>query len=638
MVSEGRMGRITGNRSGRLSLGFWIAFGLAGTVPLAGQTTQPATLRQAAALWGIPIGAAASDGEYGPGLDWLLNPTYASTLSTQYDMLEPGNAMKWDVTQPSLTTYNFVPGDTLVQFAQQNNMIVRGHNLCWHSQLPTWLQSYAGTATPAQMYTLLQNHIAAVAGHFKGKVFAWDVVNEAFSDSNPTTMGNSIWYNQPGIGLGSGNGSATDTAYIEQAFRWARQADPNALLFYNDYNIEGNYNGQSSNPKFNAVLAMVTDFVNRGVPIDGVGFQMHISPQWLPSMPSMAANMKALATLGLEVHITEMDVAVPVNSSGLASDSDLATQAQIYQNVLEVCLEQPNCTAFQVWGVSYNDSWLKGRTSAAGLPFDFNYQPTPAFTSLMNAWENAAHVMHQNYLVNSAAANPAGIHAAAVTPGELVTIYAAPVGPASPATGQVGANGQFPTSLGNVQVQFDSTPAPLLYAGPGQVNAIVPFEVAGQQQTTMQYTYSVPMTALMFQNSLTLPVASAAPAIFSQDQSGGGPGAILNQNYSLNSSTNPAAAGDEIQIFGTGGGAVTGGATDGGLWPAVLGSLVDQPVTATIGGVAATVDYAGPAPYLVNGALQVNVTVPAGLASGAQPVVITIGTAQTPPGITVAVK
>jgi len=610
----------------------------AATAPLAGQTTPPTTLRQAAAAWGIPVGAAASGSEWSP--DWLNMPDYTSLLSTQYNMLEPGNAMKWWVTQPaSATTFNFGPGDTLVQFAQQNGMRVRGHNLCWHQDNPLWLTTYAALSTtkPADMAAVFKNHIATEMAHYAGQVFAWDVVNEAFSDSNPTTLRSSIWYNQPGIGAGTGSGAATDTGYIEQAFRWARAADPNALLFYNDYSIEG------PGPKFNAVLAMVTDFVSRGVPIDGVGFEMHLElngyPNFYPSPAGLAQNMAALAALGIQVHITEMDVRLPL-TNGSPTQQELTEQAQIYQDILTVCLQQPNCTAFQIWGVSYNDSWIPGSFTGYGaaLPFDSNYAPTPAFTALMNAWQTTSPVLHQNYLVNSAAASPVGIHGAAVAPGELVTIYAASQGPASPTLGEVGANGQYPTSLGGVQVKFDGTPAPLIYAGPGQVNAIAPFEIAGQQQTTIQYTYSVPNIALPFANSLTVPVSSAAPAIFSQDQSGSGAGAILNQDYSLNSSTNPAAAGDEIQIFGTGGGAVVGGATDGAIWPGVLGSLVDQPVTATIGGVTATVDYAGPAPFLVNGALQVNLTVPAGLASGPQPVAITIGTAQTQPGITVAVK
>ena len=150
------MRNTTGKRNELRKLAAWMAVLLAGAAPLAGQTT----LRQAAAARGIPFGAAASADEYGPP-DLLKNTNYANLLSTQYDMLEPGNAMKWDVTQPALNTYNFQPGDELVAFAQANGMRVRGHNLCWHTQFPSWLQPYASssTTTPADMATLLQNHI-----------------------------------------------------------------------------------------------------------------------------------------------------------------------------------------------------------------------------------------------------------------------------------------------------------------------------------------------------------------------------------------------------------------------------------------------------------------------------------------------
>jgi len=608
-----------GKRNKLSGLAAWMAVVLAGAPPLAAQTTT--TLRQAAAVRGIPIGAAAQADEYGETDPLTTNGNYVNILSTQYDQLEPGNAMKWDVTEPALNTYNFQPGDELVAFAQKYGMRVRGHNLCWHNQLPGWLTPYAASATPAQMATLLQNHITTEVTHYAGQVFAWDVVNEAFTDTTPSVLGDSIWYDQPGIGQ-------SGTGYIEQAFRWAHAADPNALLFYNDYNIEG------PGAKFNAVLAMVQDFVSRGVPINGVGFEMHIMTNGYPSPSGLAQNMQALAALGIQVHITEMDVRVPVDSSGNATAAELQQQAQVYQNIMTVCLEQPNCTAFQVWGISYNDSWIPSVFAGYGaaLPFDFNYQPTPAFNALLTALQTTVPPIHQNYVVNAAS-----YQSAAVAPGEILTIYGASAGPASPLSGQVDASGKFPTNLGGVQVTFGGTPAPLLFAQLGQVNAVVPFEVAGQQQTAVQYQYNVPNTGLSFSNTVTMPVAAAAPAIFSLAENGSGPGAILNQDYSVNGASNPAAVGTEIQIFGTGGGAIVGGATDGALAPGIAG-LVTQPVTATIGGVNAQVDYSGPAPGLVNGAMQVNLTIPPGLASGPQPVVITVGTAQTQAGITVAVK
>ena len=595
-----------------------MAFLLAGTVPLAAQTT----LRQAAAPRAIPIGAAASADEYGPP-DLLQDPTYARLLSSQYSMLEPGNAMKWDVTQPTQTTYNFQPGDELVAFAQANGMRVRGHNLCWYQQFPSWLAPYAATASPQQMATLLQNHITTEVTHFKGQVFAWDVVNEAFSDPSgdgPATLRDSIWYDQPGIGQ-------TGTGYIAQAFAWAHAADPNALLFYNDYNIE------EPGAKFDAVLNMVQQFVSSGVPINGVGFEMHVTSGYYPSADQLAQNMQALAALGIQVHITEMDVRLLVDASGNASAADLATQAQIYQTAMTACLQQPNCTAFQVWGVSDADSWIPAAFPGYGaaLPFDVNYQPKPAFSSLMTAMETTPPVLDANYVVNSAS-----YQSGVVAPGEIVAIFGSKYGPVSPVSGQLDASGKFATNSGGVQVLFDGVPAPLVYASASQVNAVVPFGVAGEAQTVIQYEYN-PGTGALLSSTVSVPVTAAAPAIFALDGSGSGPGAILNTDYTVNSASNPGAAGGIIQIFGTGGGAIAGGATDGALATGA-GTLVTQPVAATIGGVPATVDYAGPAPGLVNGAMQVNLTIPPGLAPGPQPVVITVGTAVSQQGITVVVE
>jgi endo-1,4-beta-xylanase len=595
-----------------------ITLALAGLAPLAGQTT----LRQAAAARSIPFGAAASGDEYG-NPDLLKNAAYANLLSSQFSMLEPGNALKWDVTQPTQTTFNFQPGDELVAFAQAHGMRIRGHNLAWHTQFPPWLAPFAASATPAQMATLLQNHITTEVTHFKGPVFAWDVVNEAFNDPSGSAvpgLRDSIWYNKPGIGQAG-------TGYIEQAFRWAHAADPNALLFYNDFSIEG------PGPKFTAVLNMVQDFVQRGVPIHGVGFEMHLLASSFPTADGLAQNMQQLAALGIQVHITEMDVRLPVDSNGNASAADLQTQAQTFQRVMTVCLQQPNCTAFQVWGVSYADSWIPGFFPGFGaaLPFDKNDQPTGAFQALMTALQTTAPVLNANNVLNSA-----GYQGGAVSPGEIVTIFGANFGPPNLLTYQLDASGKFSSSLGGVQVLFDGVPAPIVYALAGQVSAIVPFGVAGKQQTAVQYRYD-PGNGPVVSNTVTVPVAAAVPAIFSLDSSGTGPGAILNVDFSVNSASNPVAAGGVIQIFGTGGGAIKGGVVDGALASGIA-DLATQPVAATVGGLPASVAYAGPAPGLVNGAIQVNLVIPAGLSPGPQPVVIKIGTAASQKGITVAVK
>jgi uncharacterized protein (TIGR03437 family) len=443
------------------------------------------------------------------------------------------------------------------------------------------------------------------------------VVNEAVSDSQKSTgtaMKNSIWYNQPGIGL-------TGTGYVEQAFRWAHAADPAALLFYNDYNIE------DTGAKFNAVYAMVKDFVTRGVPIDGVGIQMHITLSGYPTSAGLAKNIQQLTALGLQVHITEMDVRIPVDANGLASAVNLQAEAQTYQRILTVCLQNPGCTAFQTWGFTDLYSWIPGTYPGFGgaLPFDVNYQPKPAFSSLVSALQTVPPQLSSNAIVNAAS-----YKSGAVAPGELVTLLQANFGPPNPAGAQLDSSGQVSSNLAGTQVFFDGLAAPVLYATAGQTSAVVPVEVASRQQTVIEYQYNGVKS-----NAVTVPVAPSAPAIFSADATGSGPGAILNQDNSLNTTANPAAGGSVIMVFATGGGTIQGGATDGALAPGPGSQTLA--VTATIGGIPATVVYAGPAPGEVNGVMQVNLQVPTGL-TGAQPVVLTIGNAASQGGITVAVK
>jgi len=216
-------------------------------------------------------------------------------------------------------------------------MKVRGHNLLWGVHNPSWLEE--GHFTPRQLRRIMMLHIEKEVRHYRGKVFAWDVVNEAFDATGH--LNHSIWYDRPGIGL-AGRG----TAYIAQAFRWAHAADPNALLFYNDYDAEG------INAKSEAIYAMVKDFKRRGIPINGVGLQMHLlNVDRIPS--DVAANMARLAALGVQVQVTEMDVALSVRPGNQGpSPAQLAAQAKIYGRMATVCAEQAACTAFQTWGVS----------------------------------------------------------------------------------------------------------------------------------------------------------------------------------------------------------------------------------------------------------------------------------------------
>lgn len=329
------------------------------------------SLRQRADAIGLLVGAAVN-----PRL--FSSPDYAGTLAREFNMVEPENVMKWSTIEPAEGRFNFGPGDEVVAFAKAHQMKVRGHNLLWAIYNPAWLTS--GHFTPAELRAIMKRHIQTEVAHYRGKVFAWDVVNEAIGKDG--RVKHSIWYDEPGIGL-AGRG----TEYVAQAFRWAHEADPNALLFYNDYNAEG------LDAKSNAIYAMVKSFKRRGVPIDGVGLQMHLfDPNHIPA--GIAANIRRLAKLGLVVNITEMDVALPLAHAGAAPTSQqLALEARVYGHVASICARHPACTAFQTWGVTDKYSWIPGYTKGkrgAALLFDIDYKPKPAFAAVLRAFTKAA--------------------------------------------------------------------------------------------------------------------------------------------------------------------------------------------------------------------------------------------------------
>jgi endo-1,4-beta-xylanase len=347
---------------------FFLILGMAAVSNFeAASVSQAQTLRQEADRIGILVGTAVNP-------VYLDQPAYASTLAREYNMLEPEDAMKWTALRPDENTFNFDAADRLVDFAQAHAMKVRGHNLLWATHNPKWLVE--GHYSPEQLNNLMKQHIHQVVSRYRGKVFAWDVVNEAFDQHGQ--LRDSIWYNQPGIGL-----AAKGTAYIEQAFRWAHEADPQALLFYNEAE------GEAINPKSDAIYAMAKDFKKRGVPLDGIGLQMHILS--LAADPaSIAANIKRLTKLGVQVQITEMDVALPVDSHGAVLDpADLQKQAEIYRQIADLCLHNRGCTAFQTWGFTDKYSWIPRFThwtKGAALPLDAQYQPKPADTALLKVF------------------------------------------------------------------------------------------------------------------------------------------------------------------------------------------------------------------------------------------------------------
>jgi endo-1,4-beta-xylanase len=325
------------------------------------------TLRQAGDARHILVGTAVMS-------RFLDQPDYSAILASEFSQLQAENEMKFGAIHPRPDSdpnpYDFTGGDKLVAFAESHHMSVRGHTLVWHNNVPDWLKH--GNFTPQQQSQILQRHIQAVMQHYAGKVYAWDVVNEAFNDDG--TMRSTLWYDKPGIGAGEG------TKYLEQVFRWAREADPKAKLFYNDYDAE------VENKKSDAIYAMAKDFKARGVPLDGIGFQTHVSLKFDdPSkIESCKKNLERFAKLGLELHMTEIDVRL-ANSDA----ASLNEQAKLYGEITRLCVQQPACKALQFWGFTDKYSWIPGFYKGQGwaLLWDEKYQKKPAYAAVRDALE-----------------------------------------------------------------------------------------------------------------------------------------------------------------------------------------------------------------------------------------------------------
>jgi endo-1,4-beta-xylanase len=370
--------------------------GLAATALFLGFGTNVGvqTIREAADAHGLLVGTAVRPAQ-------LSETAYASTLAREFNMLEPEDALKWEVVHPERQSFDFSQADSVVEFAIRNKMKVRGHTLVWHHQNPKWLTD--GKYTSGELTQILEQHIKTVVGHYRGRIFAWDVVNEAFDELHPGTLRSTIWRDEPGIGLAANAAASYEPraantsarpeldarnpqqaySYIERCFRWAHEADPQALLFYNEAEAE------TVNPKSDAIYAMVRDFRQRGVPIDGVGFQMHIA-NLHADVASISDNINRFTALGVQVHITEMDVALPVDANGNARLEDLQLQADIYREIATACVSHPECTAIQTWGFTDKYSWIGSHSKhsqGAALLFDRNYRAKPAYESLRNALE-----------------------------------------------------------------------------------------------------------------------------------------------------------------------------------------------------------------------------------------------------------
>jgi endo-1,4-beta-xylanase len=288
------------------------------------------------------------------------DPRYSESIVREFNVLTPENALKFVTLRPSRDTYDFADADAVVSFAEANGMAVRGHVLVWYTQLPHWLTR--GDFDAAALTRILTDHIGTVVGRYAGRIRVWDVVNEAIADDG--SFRDSVWHR------------AIGRRYIDIAFRAAREADPGALLFYNDYGIE------RTSQHADAAYELVVGLLRRKVPLDGVGLQMHLDVGHRDEVPALGPSLARVADLGLRVHVTELDVRMKLN--GRPTTEQLAAQADVYRRVLRACLDTPRCEMLGLWGFNDSHSWIPHfyKGEGAALILDDEYRKKPSYHAL----------------------------------------------------------------------------------------------------------------------------------------------------------------------------------------------------------------------------------------------------------------
>ena len=322
----------------------------------------------------FPIGVAVNPRMVQPGPD-------ADLIKAQFNSMTPENAMKMGPIHPEENRYYWKDADAIADFAQQNNIKLRGHTLCWHNQTPRWFftDSTGKTVGREVLLARLKRHITDVMSRYKGKIYAWDVVNEAVPDTGKSIYRKSKFYEIIG------------EDYIEKAFQYAHEADPSAQLFYNDYNTE-------SASKRDRIYQMLKKLTDKKVPINGVGLQGHWSI-YEPTAQELKESINKFASLGLKVQITELDLSVYPKEherrDRKATDKSEFTpemndqQAAHYKMLFEVFRKHRNqLTGVTFWNLTDRYSWLDNfpvpNRKDYPLLFDQNGQPKKAFEGVVN--------------------------------------------------------------------------------------------------------------------------------------------------------------------------------------------------------------------------------------------------------------
>lgn len=330
------------------------------------------TLKAKAARKGVALGSMVAAKPLAEQAD------LRAALPGAVALLVPGDEMKWGYVQPRPGPPDFTAAESIAGFAQANGMGLRGHTALWYRNLPDWAAQALLGFDGARV---MESRVRAVLGQFKGRVLEWDVVNEAVEpkDGEPDFLRASPFYR----GLGPG--------YVASAFRIARETDPNAKLFYNDYGVEYRYRGMDERRA--GVLKLLENLKRNDVPIDGLGIQSHLVAR-LPFDPKLFRRFLAeVAGLGLAVSITEFDV----NDFGV--EGDIAARDRVIadyaRRFLDVALDEKAVRTVMTWGFSNRESWLntfaprRDGQQYRPLPFDVDLKPTPLWTAMAQAFDGA---------------------------------------------------------------------------------------------------------------------------------------------------------------------------------------------------------------------------------------------------------
>jgi len=283
------------------------------------------------------------------------DPSYKNTVLENFSSITPENAMKFEVIHPSQDVSIFKEADFIVKWAGINNISLRGHPVIWHRQIPVWIKDAKLDYSSVQ--EIFDAHTLELVSRYRNTIQIWDVVNEAMNSDG--SLRESIWLKNIG------------PDYIKKAFILAHYANPKAKLFYNDYDIS------KPGPKSEAVYNLLKSLLAIKIPIHGIGFQMHLRPDFMPTEEEIKATFKKFADLGLEIHITELDIAIPTPSTKV----DRAQQKQTFEMVTRSCKAIDACKLISLWGLHDGVSWIPSHFSGLGEAtlFDGDIQEKEAY-------------------------------------------------------------------------------------------------------------------------------------------------------------------------------------------------------------------------------------------------------------------